>query len=303
MSKYVNIASVQFATQAEREGKDSAETVLNETRSTLESLKGYGLDLAVFCEGVEAYGCTPETAEEVDKPGPFLQLYGEFAAAEGCHVAGSVKIREGDHAYNSIAFIGPDGNVLGAYHKVNLTVGEAEGGLTSGKGAVVVDTEIGRLGGAICFDLNYEGIRHEYRELKPDILCFASMYHGGLMQQMWAYDCRSYFVSALYFMGCGILDPFGRPVQLTHCYTTVARATVNLDRAMVHLDYNRDKFMDIEKKYLGKVVVDVPPNIGPALIVSNAEEISAMDVVREFELELLDDYFARCIKMNAGNRG
>ena len=138
--------------------------------------------------------------------------------------------------------------------------------------------------------------------LKPDIITFASMYHGGLMQQMWAYECRAWFVSSLYFMGCGLLDPFGRPVKLTDCYSPVARATVNLDRAMVHLDYNRDKFPEIEKKYLGEIVIDTPPNIGSALIFSNTDRLTAMDVVREFELELLDDYFERSLESNAKNR-
>lgn len=303
MARYVNVASVQFATKSERDAPDAAKIVLEETRGVLESLKGYGLDLVVFCEGVEAHGLTIETAEEADNPGPFLQTYGEFAVAEGCHVAGSAKIREGDAVYNSIAFIDPAGKVLGAYHKVNLTIGEIDDGLRSGSHAVVVDTAIGRIGGAICFDLNFEGVRHEYRALKPDIITFASMYHGGLMQQMWAYECRSFFVSSLPFHGCGVLDPFGRPLKLTDCYSPVARATINLDRAMVHLDYNREKFADLEKKYLGEVVVDIPPNIGPALIYSLTDRVTAMDVVKEFGLELIDDYFARSRERNARNRG
>jgi len=218
-------------------------------------------------------------------------------------VAGSAKLREGNNVYNSLAFIGPEGRVLGAYHKVNLTVGEIkEHGLRSGSHAAVVDTPVGRLGGAICFDLNFDEVRNEYRRLKPDILCFASNYHGGLMQAVWAYQCRAYFVSALPFFGAGILDPFGRPIKLTDCYSSVARATINLDRVMVHLDDNRARFPDIERKYRGEVVVDIPPDIGPALIFSLTEKRTAMDVVREFGLELIDDYFARSLAANAANR-
>ncbi len=68
----------------------------------------------------------------------------------------------------------------GCYHKVNLTAyGEIPAGLTSGAGPVVVETDIRRLGGIVCFDLNFEEIRRQYRALRPDILCFARMYHGG----------------------------------------------------------------------------------------------------------------------------
>jgi len=303
MAHYVKIASVLFQTEARKGAKDAKPTVLRETAQTLNALQGYGLDLVVFCEGVESFGQQVEDAEEIARPGPFLGLYAAFAESEQCFVAGSVKLRDQGKVYNSIAFVAPDGRASAAYHKNNLTIGELEAGMSSGSGATVVDTPIGRLGGIVCFDLNFESIRKKYRALKPDILAFASMYHGGLMQPLWAYECQSYFVSALPFMGGGILDPFGTPLALTDHYTPVAVATVNLDRAMVHLDYNREKFPDIRRRYLDEVEVRIPPNLGPALIVSHSEKRSAADVVKEFELELLDDYFARSIEANARDRG
>ena len=121
------------------------------------------------------------------------------------------------------------------------------------------------------------------------------------MQQMWAYECRSFFASALPFHGGGIRDPFGTPLALTDCYTSVAKTTVNLDRAMAHLDFNREKFPEMEKKYIDEVVIDIPPNVGAALIYSLTDKRTAMDIVREFELELLDDYLARSIELNKKN--
>ncbi|MCZ7648284.1 MAG: carbon-nitrogen hydrolase family protein [Planctomycetota bacterium] len=303
MAHFVKIACVQFATQASRGAADAPKLVLNELKAALEELKGYGVQLAVFCEGVEAYGTPVDLAEDAAKPGPFLQAYAAFAQDQNCHVAGSVKLREGGRAYNSIAFLGPDGRVLGAYHKTNLTHREIEWGLTSGPGAKIVETAVGKLGGIVCFDLNFEPLRKEYKALRPDILCFASMYHGGLVQGMWAYDCRSFFASALPFMGCGVLDPFGREQAATDCYSKVAMATVNLDREIIHLDYNREKFAEIRRKYLGEAVIDIPPNVGSALLYSLTHKRRAMDIVREFELELLDDYFERALADNAKNKG
>ena len=302
MSHFVKTASVLFETKAVKNTSGAKETVLKETRAVLNRLKGYSLDLIVFGEGVESYGQTIDNAEELSSPGPFLETYMNFAATEKCHIAGSAKLRDNGKVYNSIAYIGPEGETLGAYHKVNLTKVEVDMGLSSGAGAVVVDTAIGRLGGAICFDLNFEDVRKQTAEQKPDIITFASMYHGGLMQQMWAYECRSFFISALPFHGGGILDPFGRPLALTDCYTSVAKTTVNIDRAMVHLDFNREKFPEIEKKYPDEVVIDIPPNLGPVLIYSLTGKRTAMDIVREFELELLDDYLTHSIKLNKGNR-
>ncbi len=302
MAHFVKVAAVQFNTKAKRGAPDAHATVLDETQKALKNLEGYGLDLVVTCEGVESIGQSIEQAEGATQPGPYLKAYANFAKKERCHVAGSIKLREGNKVYNSIAYLGPDGDYLGAYHKVNLTPPEIERGLTSGPGPVVIETKIGRIGGAICFDLNFLEIRQAYEALKPDILTFPSAYHGGLMQGAWAYFCRSFFVSALPMEGSGILDPFGRPVDLTHCYTNVAMATINLDRVMVHLDFNRKHFSEIRKKYQDEVRVDVPPHIGCALIYSLTEKRTAMDIVTEFDLELLDDYFDRALAGNAKNR-
>jgi hypothetical protein len=301
MSKYVKVASVLFSTKTERDAADSKKIIVSETAETLKSLENYGLDLIVFSEGVEA--CIGmDGAEELSNPGPLLREYMSFAKREKCHIAGSAKIKENGNIYNSIVFIDDSGTPLGAYYKMNLTQGEIDKGHKSGKHAVVVDTKIGRLGGAICFDLNFQDVRDEYVKLKPDIIAFSSMYHGGLMQEFWAYQCRSFFISALQFIGGGILDPFGRPVALSDCYTPVPMATINLDRAMIHLDYNREKFPDIRKKYKNEVTIDIPPNIAPALIYSNTDKRTAADVVKEFGLELLDDYLARSTAANIKNR-
>lgn len=303
MSKYVNIASVLFDQEHLRGHEDAGRLVLEETARKLDGMRGHGLDLVVLSEGIEAVGQKIVDAEDVTRPGPLLKLYTDFAVSEKCHVAGSVKLVEKGRTYNSIAFVSPEGKILGSYHKSNLTIGEIEMGLSPGSGAVIVESGIGRLGGIICFDLNFEDIRKQYVKIKPDVIVFPSMFHGGLMQQVWAYECRAFLVSALQFHGGGILDPFGRPLALTDCYNSVAKARINLDRIMVHLDYNRDKFPDIEKKYGKEVRIDVPANIGSALLYSESEKRTAMEIAEEYKLELLDEYLNRSANANSMRRG
>ena len=302
MAHWVRIGSVLFQTKAAKGAPDAKGIVLAETAEAMKRLEGRGLDLVAFCEGVESVGQTLEQAEDPEVPGEFLTLYRDFAVSQSCHVAGSAKTRRDGAVYNSIVFYAPGGELLGIYDKVNLTVQEIDAGLTSGAGPVVVDSAIGRLGGLVCFDLNFEPLRQQYRPLKPDILVFASMYHGGLMQQVWAYDCQAYFVAAWKQRGAGILDPFGRTLAETHCYADVAIADVNLDRAMVHLDFNQDRFDDIRRKYGREVAIDIPPNLGPALIFSLSDHRTAADIVAEYDLEPMDDYFTRSLAANASNR-
>ena len=306
MARFVTIASVLFQTEVklgtERQ-KNAKAIVLSETEHTMESLIKHNPDLVVFSEGVEFCGQDLDDAEEIKKPGPFLKQYIEFAKSAKCYVMGSIKTREASDVYNSLVYIAPDGNILDVYHKMFLNVSdELQKGIKSGSRAVVVDTPIGRLGGIICMDLNISQVRDQYAALKPDILAFSSLYHGGFQQQQWAYQCRSFFVSSSHLHGCGILDPFGRPIKLTDEYNPVAIAKVNIDRVMVHLDVNREKFQDIEKKYHNEILIDTPANIGTVLIYSCTEKRTAMDIVREFDLELIDDYLERTINANIKNK-
>ena len=303
MAKFVNVAAVQFTKEYLTGQPNVRSLILEDTAAALQQLRGSGLNLVVVSETIEALAQTGAEAEEVQRPGALLSLYQKFAVAEGCHVAGSVKIRDADGIHNSIVYVGPAGQILGVYHKTFLTLSEIDEGLRPGLGAVVVDTAIGRLGGAICFDLNFDELRNQYARLQPDIITFASMYHGGLAQSWWAYACRAFFVAALPFHGGGVLDPFGRPVALTHCYTTVARARINLDRVLIHLDYNREKFPAIERQYGPAVQIDTPPNIGAALLTSHSVNRTAREIAQEFELQLLDDYFQTAATRNQRARG
>jgi len=299
MAKFVNVAAVQFTKEYLTGQKNARALVLEDTAATLNNLRGLRLNLVVLSETIEALAQTIEESEEVRRPGALLSLYQEFAAAENCHVAGSVKLRDADGVHNSIVFIDPSGHVLGAYHKTFLTISEIEQGLKPGKGAVVVDSAIGRLGGAICFDLNFDELRQQYVKQQPDIITFASMYHGGLMQSAWAYSCRAFFAAALPFHGAGVFDPFGQPLAVTDCYSAVARTRINLDRVLVHLDYNREKFPAIMRRYHDEVRIDIPANIGAAAIYSQSVKRTAMEIAREFELQLLDDYFRDSAARNA----
>ena len=52
-----------------------------ETRRKLDDLKGYGLNLVVLSEGIEAVAQKLEDAEEIGHPGLLLKIYMDFASS------------------------------------------------------------------------------------------------------------------------------------------------------------------------------------------------------------------------------
>lgn len=87
-------------------------------------------------------------------------------------VAGSVLERDGDRIYNTIPVLGPSGELLGSYRKCHLfSYGSREGELlTAGSEIVVIDTPVGRLGLATCFDLRFPVQFGVMRSLGADVL-------------------------------------------------------------------------------------------------------------------------------------
>ncbi len=298
MARPLNIAVLQFQSEAATHAPNRRQIVLDSLRHQLQSLAGRQLDLLVTSEGIAALAQSPAEAEALDQPGEVLSLYQQFARAQRCVVAGSVKTRRQGKVYNSVVFIERDGSILDSYDKTYLTLGELEEGLHPGRGAVVVDSSAGRLGGVICYDLNFVDLCEAYAALKPDVLAFASMYHGGLMQSHWAYRCRAFLAAALPFTGGGIVDPLGRLIHPTHEYRPHIFATLQLDRVLVHLDYHREKFDDILRHLGAAVTVDIPAHIGSALITSLSPQRTAADIVRQWQLEPLDDYLHRAARAN-----
>ncbi len=244
-----------------------------------------------------------DQAETLDRPGEVLSRYCRFAEKNHCVVAGSIKLEEAGCVYNAIAFVDADGTPCGRYYKTHLTDGEIEKGFTPGNGAVVVETQAGRLGGAICYDLNFIETAQAYASQQLDVICFPSMYHGGLMQGYWAYLCRSFFAASLPFLGGGILNPLGQPVALNDCYNAVAVADLQLDRAIIHLDFNAEKFTHLRRKYGSQITLEIPANVGSAILSAvDPAGPTAMDIVEAEQLLLLDDYFARSRSLNAQHR-
>jgi predicted amidohydrolase len=224
----------------------------------------------------------------------------DFMAASArdnrCYIAYSAMIEAADGSFrNATQLLDRSGSVCGVYNKNHLTIKQKSTSDTLyGKSAPIIQTDFGRVACVICFDLNFNELLEQYAREKPDLIVFSSAYHGGLMQQFWAYQCRAHFAGSVYLPNpCSIISPVGEIVAESTNYYPYVTKTVNLDCAVLHLDYNMPRLDKIKRKYGEKVLVHDPGRLGSVLISSETDEFSVDDVIGEFDLELLDDYFAR----------
>jgi predicted amidohydrolase len=184
---------------------------------------------------------------------------------------------------------------VGSYDKLRPTSTELEQSIMPGEAASVFECDFGTVGGAICFDLNFDELRLQYATLRPDLILFASMYHGGLMQSYWAYSCRSHLVSAISNPNAPsqVVLPTGSILAQSTNYTQFVTASINLDCALVHLDCFFSKIDEVKREYGPKLQIFDPGLLGSVLLSAEAEDLSITEVIDQFELELLDPYLDR----------
>lgn len=199
-----------------------------------------GAELVVLPESVTT-GFTPGVGPEElwdlvsELPGPVLDPYAAVASELGVHLVLGTYERGPVRGvvYNAAVVVGPDGGLLGVYRKTH-PFGEERvdrgGWVTPGEDALVVDTELGRIGVIICFDGDYPELSRITAIRGAEIICRPSALLRSadlweLTNRARAYDNHVFMIGA---NATGI-DPagviyFGNSMMVTPTATVIARA-------------------------------------------------------------------------------
>jgi len=234
-----------------------------------------------------------------------LDFFSSVSKNNKCYIAFGTQRKDKDGNWrNSCIVIDRTGVIAGIYDKNFPTIGEMESGIKASNEANIIQCDFGRVAIAICFDLNFDELRLKYAKEKPDLIIFSSMYHGGNVQSTWAFTCRSHFAGAVYKGNPSeIRNPMGDVIASNTNYFDFAVSKINLDCRLVHLDYNWTRLTALKNKYGTTVKISDPGKLASVLITSENSKVTADDMIKEFEIEMLDDYMkrARDFRMKPGN--
>jgi hypothetical protein len=299
MARYVRVTSVSYPGAGG--GPDAVERARADGVEWLERAALDRPDIVCLPETFTGLGRSGEawfqSAEPV--PGPTTEALGAVARQHRMHVICPILERRGDRVYNAAVLIGRDGQVLGAYHKIHPTISEIELGVTPGAEHPVFELDFGRVGCAICFDLNFRDVAEGLVRSGAEILFFPSMYRGGLQLRIWAHDFARFILSATPGEGSALVDPLGRVLVESSRYQPLFSRVINLDRALLHIDENHRQWDAIKRKYGAGIELDVATPEAVFALISHLPDVTADDVVREFRLERRDDYFDRAHRVRA----
>ncbi len=193
-----------------------------------------GLDVLCLPEGITVVGTGRgyvDVAEPI--PGPTTSMLGELAAKLRCYVAAGVYEQAGSRHYNTAVLVDRHGDLLGTYRKVHLPQPEADGGLTPGDSHPVFDTDIGRVGMMICWDVQFPESARALAARGAEVILLPIWGGNEVLARARAIENHIYLVSASYDMRSFIVDPLGRVLAEAGAGRPFATAAVDLAQPYV----------------------------------------------------------------------
>lgn len=296
MARWVQVVSVSLT------GQGSKERNLATAMEWLERAAWHRPDLVCLPETFTGLGMGTAqwaaTAEPLD--GATVARLSDYARRHRTWVVCPIVLRDGNRLHNAAVLINRAGEVVGYYAKMFPTLSELEAGICPGTDAPVFETDFGRVGMAICFDLNFREVAERLKANKTELVCFVSMYPGGRQVQMWALDFGFWMVTAIAAPQSVIVNPLGRIVaQAQPTYMPLVSQRINLDAVVVHLDYNYPKLLALKERYGTDAELDIAQPEARCLLTCHRSDESVWDWVHAFGLEPIDAYFDRARRERA----
>ena len=244
-----------------------------------------GAELVVLPETASS-GFTPGCSVEqlwdlvADIPGPLTEPLQQAARDSGAHVVWGTYERGVGRGvvHNSAVLIGPDGAVLGTYRKTHPFCSELRsrgGWVTPGDRVTVIDTELGRIGMAICFDGDFpelwriQAVQGAEVIARPSAL-LRSADIAELTSRARAYDNHIYVIAAnatgvdaagvFFFGNSHIVDPTSHTIARAASHECWVTARLDPTTAMAALtpgssvpqafDHLAERNLDLIERYV-----------------------------------------------------
>jgi len=243
--------------------------------------------------------CLPEEFAGIEAepiPGPITKAVARLAKKYNMYVICPIREQAADKQYNTAVLIDRKGKVAGYYRKIFVFWGE--GLHVSREGVKAFDTDFGRISILTCFDLNYAELWRQCDALDVDIVFWPSAYGGGSPLNAFAILYHYYIVP----VGAGnIIDITGKTFEnIEKPNPKQFIATLDLDRAFAHYDFNRKKVEKMLAEHKGEIKVErklSEEDLAPWWLFKAVKPgVSVRKLLKKYDIETLREYQHRSRK-------
>nr|XP_008393600.2 omega-amidase, chloroplastic [Malus domestica] len=232
---------------------------ISHARKAIEDAAAKGAQLVVLPEiwnGPYSNDSFPVYAEDIDAGGdasPSTAMLSEVAQRlKITIVGGSIAERSGDRLYNTSCVFDTDGKLLAKHRKIHLFDIDIPGKitfiesktLTAGQTPTIVDTEVGRIGIGICYDIRFQELAMIYAARGAHLICYPGAFnmttgplHWELLQRARATDNQLYVATCSPARDAGagyvawghstLVGPFGEVMATTEHEESIIIAEID----------------------------------------------------------------------------
>jgi predicted amidohydrolase len=212
-------------------------------------------DVILLPEGITVVGTgrtDPDMAETV--PGPTTETLGEVARRKKSYIVAGIYEREGAAIYNTAILIGRDGKLAGKYRKVYLPREEYEVGLTPGSEFPVFQTDFGKVGLMICWDVQYTDPARALALGGAELILLPIWGGDEVIGKARAMENHVFLAASGYDYPTYIMDPVGELLAQAPHRGEVAHATIDLNKR-----YTEKWLGEMRGRFMKEVRLDLTP--------------------------------------------
>jgi predicted amidohydrolase len=203
---------VKIATVFHRpNGNTSAQANVEEFGRWIDRAAREKPDVICLPEGTTMVGTGLTYAQAAEPiPGPTSERLGEMAREHNCYIEACYNERDGRGVYNTAILLDRKGELVGKYRKAYLPREEVDGGVTPGDDCPVFDTDFGKVGMMICWDVQYVEPA-QLMALKGAEIILLPIWGGNeTLMKARAIENQVFLVSCGYDVPSWIIDPEGK---------------------------------------------------------------------------------------------
>jgi len=301
MAKIVKILTSSFATLENTMPPyniriPSCEEDLQTAYKILDMAKEYSPDIVLLPETFKNAGRSIETyandSETID--GQVINFLSAKAFEGHYNLVAGILLSENQHLSNEAIIFDRNGKIAGRYVKNYPVEAEIQAGIIPGNSIPTFDLDFGRIGVAICFDINWRNIWNTFKDKEIDFACWISAYEGGNLLSQYAQWYKYPIVSSVWPYHSKVIDIMGNVPVKTSRWNRLAYYEMNLDRELFHTDLQMDKINDIEKKYGNDILIQAFTEENLFLLTNYRSDCTIKDIEKEFNLVSYKKYIERC---------
>jgi predicted amidohydrolase len=197
--------------------------------SFVEKAAAKGADIVCFPEGITLVA-TSKTYREVAEsvPGPTTAFLGEYARRYSVYLVAGLLEKTPEAVYNTAVLIDRDGKLAGRYRKASLPREEIEGGITPGQEFPVFETDFGKIGMMICWDVQFVEPARRLAAKGAEIILLPIWGGSPELFPARTIENQVYLVTSSYDTRTGIWGPRGNVLAEAEQEGTIAVAKVDL---------------------------------------------------------------------------